>query len=132
MVDLAIVLGIVLLIERLAKWGGATPATRWWMFAGVTFFYLFVTEAVHAQRDVWMSLPALAAVVLRVRRTRRAAPEPFRLSLLEGVLWGLAVWVKPHVMVMAAATWLLTARRVAGGRRWSGVGFDFAGNLLGG
>src|SRR5262245_46537867 len=28
--DLLIVTGIVVLIDRLAKWGGATPAMRWW------------------------------------------------------------------------------------------------------
>src|SRR5207237_342359 len=55
----------------------------------------------------------------------------FRSSALEGVLWGLAVWVKPHVAVMALAAWLLTARRVAGGR-WVRAGLDLAGNLAGG
>ena len=134
-VDLAVVLGVVLLIDRLAKWGGATPAVRWWVFAGVAFFYPFVTEGVHGQRDVWMSLPAMAAIALRVRRTR--LPDAncgwgFRPGLLEGLVWGVAVWVKPHVMFVAAGAWLLTARRVAGGRGWRGVAFDFLGNLVGG
>jgi hypothetical protein len=135
LVDLAVVAGIVLLIDRLAKWGGAAAATRWWAFAGVAFFYPFVTEAIHAQRDVWMSLPALLAIVRRVRRTRdpaRGTLGPFWSSAIEGVLWGLAVWVKPHVMVMAVAIWLLTIRRVGGNRPWIGALLDLAGNLAGG
>lgn len=134
-VDLAIMVGIVLLIDRLAKWGGASPAARWWVFAGVAFFYPFVTEGVRAQRDVWMTLPALAAIALRVRRSRlpdtawRKVVGP---ALLEGIVWGVAVWVKPHVMFVAAGMWLLTVRRVVGPRAWVGVGLDFAGNFLGG
>ena len=135
--DLLVVLGVVLLTDRLAKWGGATPAARWWAFAGAAVFYPFTVEMSHAQRDTWMALPALAAVVLRVRRASGeplAASRVARKSLLEGVLWGAAVWVKPHVVVLAAAVWLLTARRLAGEhpRPWRAALFDFLGNLAGG
>ncbi len=66
--DLLIVSGTVFLIDRLAKWGGASLAARWWALAGVALFYPFTVEMSHAQRDTWMTLPALAAVALRVRR----------------------------------------------------------------
>ncbi len=170
--DLLIVFGIVLLTDRVAKWGGATPAARWWAVAGAAVFYPFTVEMSHAQRDTWMALPALAAVVLRVRRglgreeptppaplpEGKGETEPSRASsasgarmssspfpsgrgaggvgasAIEGALWGAAVWVKPHVVVMAAAVWLLTARRLAGEhpRPWRAALHDLLGNLAGG
>ena len=136
-VDLLVVLGVVLLIDRLAKWAGATPAARWWALAGAALFYPYTMEMSHAQRDTWMALPGLAAVVLRVRRgtgPREPAPSPFRRSFYEGLLWGAGVWMKPHIALMALAVWALTARRLAGehGRPWRAAGADLLGNLLGG
>ena len=134
--DLLIVSGIVLLIDRLAKWGGASRAARWWALAGAAAFYPFTVEMSHAQRDTWMALPALAAVALRVRcgMGRPTSPSPLRLSFFEGVLWGAGVWIKPHIVIMAAVVWLLTARRIAGEhpRPWRAAGADFLGNLIGG
>src|SRR5262245_50468590 len=146
--DLAVVLGLVLVIDRLAKWGGATPSARWWAFAGAAMLYPFTVEMAHAQRDTWMALPAFTALALRVRRLIERPPHPsplegkgnntsgsiFRRSVLEGMLWGAAVWIKPHVVLMAAAAWLLTARRLASGHRrpWRASGADLLGNLFGG
>lgn len=145
--DLVVVIGVVALIDRLAKWGGATRSSRWWALAGVAFLYLFAVEMVHAQRDTWMALPALVAVVLRVRRIvgvdgskLRLTPsdtsigKAFRQSALEGAMWGLAVWLKPHIILIAVGTWLLTARRLTVGHsrpRCLCVA-DLAGNLMGG
>ncbi|HET6575925.1 MAG TPA: hypothetical protein VFG68_20155 [Fimbriiglobus sp.] len=50
-------------------------------------------------------------------------------ALLEGCLWGLAVWVKPHAIIPAMVVWLLTAPRRAGRRA---VVADLLGNLAGG
>jgi hypothetical protein len=93
----------------------------------------------HCQRDTWMALPALAAVALRLRRILRQRTElargsAFWPSLLEGVLWGLAVWIKPHVVLVAAAVWLLTARRLATSYVEPGRAAvaDLLGNLAGG
>jgi hypothetical protein len=151
--DLVVVLGVVLLIDRLAKWGGASLAARWWAFAGAALFYPFTVEMSHAQRDTWMALPGLAAVVLRVRRGMgrpeaepprpvTAAPlpnatatrSPFWRSFYEGLLWGAGVWMKPHLALIAAAAWVLAARRLAGENRrpWRAAGADALGNLLGG
>lgn len=145
--DLTIVLAVVALIDRLAKWGGATPASRWWALAGMAFLYPFAVEMVHAQRDTWMALPALAAVALRLRRLRGngeidAVPpclsdsigRAFRQSALEGALWGLAVWLKPHIVLMAAGVWLFSFRRLLSGhaRPWWSLAADFVGNILGG
>jgi hypothetical protein len=141
--DLLIVLGVVLLIDRLAKWGGATAAARWWAFAGAALFYPFTVEMAHAQRDTWMALPALVAVALRVRRgvgpppgsaALAGSPNPFRAALAEGILWGAGVWVKPHVALIAPAVWLLTAWRLAAAhpRPWRAAALDLAGNVAGG
>ena len=136
LLDLLIVLGVVLLIDRLAKWGGATPAARWWAFAAAALFYPFTAEMSHAQRDTWMALPGLAAVVLRVRRGVgvKTGTSDFLKSLYEGLLWGAAVWMKPHIVLMALAVWLLTAWRLAAEhpRPWRAVAADLFGNLLGG
>jgi hypothetical protein len=133
-VDLAVVLGIVLLIDRVAKRGGATPASRWWAFAGVAMLYPFAVEMAHCQRDTWMALPVMAAVLIRVRRAAEPTARPFALSALEGLLWGAAVWIKPHVVLMAAGVWLVTARRVADGspRPWRAFALDLLGNIAGG
>jgi hypothetical protein len=133
LVDLAVVAGIVALGDRCAKWGGASAAARWWAVAGAALFYPFVTEGAHAQRDAWMLLPALAATALRVRRGTANA-RPFRASVLEGALWGAAVWIKPHVVPVALAVWLVTVRRASGApdapRR--AALRDLLGNLCGG
>src|SRR5262245_45292102 len=90
-VDLVIVAGVVLLIDRLAKRGGATPAARWWTIVGVALLYPFAVEMAHCQRDTWMALPILVAVLLRLRRcgkyeTPATGKETFRRSALEGAL----------------------------------------------
>ena len=136
-VDLAVVAGIVLVIDRIARRGGATPATRWWAVAAVAVLYPSAVEMAHAQRDTWMALPVVAAVLVRLRRSalldvpwKRAFP----LAFLEGALWGIAVWIKPHCVLMAAGVWLATAWRVGGASAnlRSGFAADLLGNLAGG
>jgi hypothetical protein len=159
-VDLLVVAGAVAVLDRLAARAGAGRAARAWAVAGAAVYYPFTSEFNHCQRDVWMMLPALKAVALRLRgmtndecptndegMTNDQAPmtkPERRLSsrhrsfgfpssfVIQGALWGLAVWVKPHAVVPAAVVWLLTAPRVfaAGGRR--AVVADLLGNLAGG
>jgi len=127
-VDLLIVGGIVFVLERLAAAGGASRAVRAWAIAAVVLFYLFQSEFNHVQRDIWMMLPALIAVGLRFRRladTSQSRGEAFRDAVLEGILWGVAVWIKPHVVIPAVTVWLLTAAR---GRPF----VDLLGQVLGG
>ncbi len=144
--DLLVVFGVVALIDRLSKWAGATPAARSWTLASVALFYPFTVEMSHAQRDTWMALPGLAAVVLRLRRitgsatrepgpTAEAAPRSvWARSFCEGLLWGAGVWMKPHIVLIALVVWVLTVRRLAGEhpRPWRAAGADLLGNLLGG
>jgi hypothetical protein len=128
-VDLAVLAGIVIVVDRIARRGGATPVSRWWAVAAVAVLYPSTVEMVHAQRDTWMALPAAATVLLRVRRAGQTSPRRvFALSFLEGMLWAVAVWIKPHCVLMAAGVWFMTAWRLAGRRVW----VDLLGNLSGG
>ncbi len=129
MVDLLIVFAIAFLLDRLAKRAGALPRTRAWMAAGMALYYPFTTEFCHAQRDVWMLLPALGAVMVRLRFKRTPV---FFFSILEGILWGIAVWFKPHALIPAAAVWLVSARALSSDLRWRSTLPDLLGNLLGG
>ena len=134
-VDLAVFAGVVALLDRLAKLGGGTRASRWWAIAGMVSFYPFSTEFVHAQRDIWLALPMLAALFLRLRRIgKTAAGVPvgyFWPAFAEGLLWAAAVWIKPHVIPLALFVWLLTVRRLSGGSRRI-ARRDLAGNLAAG
>jgi hypothetical protein len=154
--DLAIVAGIALVLDRFARDGGASRSVRAWTWASLAAFYLFLTELCHAQRDVWMLLPALLAVRLRWLTFSGGSPgEPgasatgetatpvahapgspggsiFRNAFFQGLLWGMAVWIKPHVMIPAALVWLATSFLFYQRGGWRGFIADFLGNLLGG
>jgi hypothetical protein len=119
-VDLGIVLMIAVLLLSFAKKAGATPLARAWLAAALAALYPFTGEFVHAQRDVWMLLPILAACRVRLAQLENGVTR--RGALAQGVLWGLAVWIKPHAMIVAAVVWWRTRR----GR------VDLVGNLHGG
>jgi len=112
-VDLAVVAGITWQLAWFARRAGATRGGVAWMVAGVAFFYPFTSEFNHAQRDVWMLLPALAATRLRLERTKLQCDD-FRMAFFEGLIWGCAIWIKPHVLIPVAAVWLATVRRLTG------------------
>lgn len=138
-VDLGVFAAILLVLDRTARLAGATRHARWWVIAGACAFYPFTTEFVHAQRDVWQALPVVLAVHFRLRRIVTMGEHPrtggaFAAGVLEGLLWGVAVWIKPHVLTVAAPVWLLTAARLAGQYRrpWRAVGADLLGNVAGG
>lgn len=143
-VDLLIALGTTLTLCRLAKLAGASAVNRLWLIAGCAGFYLFTHEMTHAQRDVWLSLPALTAVMLRLQRITRPTHGTFRgvflPAMVEGALWAVAVWIKPHFLLVAVCWWLLTLTRLAGARTvgqrwwaWAGVlAADLGGTLLSG
>ena len=119
-IDLLIVVATTALLLRWARAAGATWAGVAWGAAGVASLYPFLTEFCHTQRDVWMTLPAVLATLYRVRRVERAGREAvtdgsvLRTGFLEGVLWALGFWIKPHVAVPAAVVWFAVAARFAG------------------
>jgi hypothetical protein len=55
-----------------------------------------------------MLLPAVLATILRVRQCVK--PRAAVWSVIEGILWGIAVWIKPHVLVPALFVWLVSLR----------------------
>ena len=121
-VDLCVAAAIAAGLASLIR---PTPAI--WFFVAVALFYPFQSEFNHIQRDVWMMLPAVIATVLR---TRRKIGSVFWPSVLEGMLWGCAVWFKPHMVVPAMAVWLATFRM--NGATGRTVAIDFLGQLTGG
>ena len=144
LVDFAVVCTITFLLLRLARRGGATSAGVAWTVAAVAAFYLFISEFNHCQRDVWMTLPVLAAVSFRYSRTRRAIGGRatdgcvFITAVLEGIIWALAVWVKPHCLFIAIAAWAAVQGRLAASAgterrlRLRRAAADLCGSLLGG
>lgn len=117
--DLLIVLVIAWqLTNRLPS--GATRCQRLGLAVALLVFYLSTSEWCHCQRDIWMMVPALAALSLRVRQAARllepgaSARTILGAAFVEGLLWAAAFWVKPHVAVPALACWMLSARLAAG------------------
>ncbi|MCE9531108.1 MAG: hypothetical protein K8T89_08290 [Planctomycetes bacterium] len=134
-VDLIVVSSSVLLLGYWLRRIGATRTALTWFFAACAMFYLFETEFIHCQRDSWMLLPTILAMQLRGRQLFHAATasrrSTFARAMLEGMAWGSAIWIKPHCVVPAALTWLISLRRMIGtaGQR---VIIDFLGLLTGG
>jgi hypothetical protein len=63
-------------------------------------FYLSRNEWCHCQRDTWMLLPAVLAMLCRDASLSRREHRMFsKFAMLEGVFWGVAFWIKPHVAV---------------------------------
>lgn len=85
---------------------------RVWAALLLVAFYLSTTEWCHCQRDVWALLPAMRALQLRffqvVNSANWSGRKVFFLSLLEGLLWGAAVWIKPFIMIPAITSWLMS------------------------
>jgi hypothetical protein len=137
LIDLAIVTGIVGL---LLTW---LPADRRGLLKPVTalalaIFYFSTSEWCHCQRDTWMLLPALAALVVRRRQVGRL-PEPDAKassitgwSFIEGALWAASFWIKPFVVVPALVCWLVSVVLVARKARVRRIVLDTAGVLAGG
>jgi hypothetical protein len=116
-VDLAIVMVILAVLLVLARSAGATPAGLAWVAAAVAAFYPFSHEFNHIQRDVWMMLPAVVAIRLRMWRCEQASTPASWMAVAEGLLWGLGCWIKPQVFFIAAGVWLVSAGRLGTSRR---------------
>jgi hypothetical protein len=126
-VDLGIVFAAAAALLVWARRAGASHAGIAWAAAAIASFYPLIHEFNHVQRDVWMMLPALAAIGLRFRRIK--GPPTAVCGIAEGLLWGFGCWIKPHVAFIAAAVWLVTANRLGSRRK---VLLDFAAVFAGG
>lgn len=132
-VDLLVVgLGIGLL----AWWSHpGRPDLRTFTFLLLAVLYLTTNEWCHVQRDVWLLPAVMAGMYLRRAQLGRlvGGRRVIGHALLEGAVWGLAVWLKPHAVVVAAPVWLAGAAwarsRGASGRA---ILADAAGLFAGG
>ncbi len=133
-VDLVVIGAILFVLCRWARRCGGTGYAGAWFVAGAALFYLFQSEFIHVQRDSWMMLPAAVAAWLRWKQVERAetARPLFLSAVFEGFVWGLAVWIKPHVVVPAFAVWATSAVLLARRELPKRVLADLAGLVLGG
>jgi hypothetical protein len=112
--DFALVSAVVWLLVRWMRPEVPLPA-RGWAAVALYAFYFALTEWCHCQRDTWMLLPALGALYLRrwqlagLTDPQTPARWVALRGLAEGLCWGAAFWIKPHVMVPALALYLVTA-----------------------
>ncbi len=106
-VDMCVIgVSVAVLCGWVRRCGGTAQSVAW-LVASVSLFYPFTSEFSHIQRDPWMLLPAAVAARLRLKRVVSEQPTPP--ALLEGFLWGVAVWLKPHVIFPAFAVWAVSA-----------------------
>lgn len=121
LVDLAIVSGIIALLVYWLRAVGHSRLVQLWAAVALFAFYFSTSEFSHCQRDTWMLLPALVAIVLAGRQWSRIAVPDASLTqiagfaTLEGVCWAFAFWIKPFVALPAIACLLVLA--VQGARK---------------
>jgi hypothetical protein len=109
--DITIVMLELALCVSLGLRGPGQAAGRLWTFAILLGFYMSTTEWSHCETDVWMFLPAMLALYLRIKRVQqlkrgKETGTGMLGAILEGVLWGLAFLMKPYVIIPAALAWL--------------------------
>ncbi len=141
LVDLSFVAGnVALLVCWMRSWQSSAAARAWTAFT-LFAFYLGTSEWCHCQRDVWMLVLAQLAALVRLRKLERllagnsTAMSAFYHSILEGLFWSAAVWIKPHVIIPAAALWAVSQLmwyRHAGwsGRLWMADSFGLLAAVL--
>lgn len=120
--DLAIMTGTFLLFLRLLKSAGVSSTGRLWTMVALLACYFSLSESCQCQRDTWMMLFALAAIVVRwVPLDRPPGSVSGRRLLFHsfcaGLGWGAAIWIKPFVILPAAACSLVLLGRVEPGSR---------------
>jgi hypothetical protein len=78
------------------------------VFLVLVLFYPGTLEWCHCQRDTWMLLPALVALMLHCRWLHCCSATArvngwihFAWGCTEGVFWALSFWIKPHVAIPA-------------------------------
>jgi hypothetical protein len=136
-VDLLMVAASAILLVRWLAAAGAPRVAGVWTATAIAAFYLSTPEWSHCQRDVWMLPLALGAASLRLRQVGSlqlgadARPLAAR-GFAEGVCWALAAWIKPFVVVPAAAVWLASAGVVRGRASRAHIAADAAGVIGGG
>jgi hypothetical protein len=132
--DLLAFAGVLLLIYSWFARRGWSVAGRFWLLAAAGLFYFSQSEWCHCQRDSWMLPLVLIALSLRgglLGKLDKESASPakiFLLALGEGLVWGTAIWLKPHVILPAALAWIIGTILARPGKR----AIPDAGGLLAG
>ncbi len=109
--DLLVFAASTTLAGRLVMRAGGTLTAAIWTVLGMAAFYLTCSEWCHCQRDIWMLYPALSAVSVRLSSLSVTGwQHRYNRSLLEGLCWGAAVWLKPHVVIPGLLVWVVSLR----------------------
>lgn len=116
-----------------------TSAVRFQVGLLLFLAYYSVSEWCHVQRDLWLLLPVAFALNLRwaqIQRSSQAAVASrtmFLFGVLEGLVWGAGVWLKPHVVIPALAVWLCSLASPALRKKvWNDLGGLLTGGLIAG
>ena len=133
--DLALfAVSVLLLINWLRKWGLSSTVCIWTATVCLLYYYS-ISEWSHCQRDMWMLVPALVALYLRCRQIERfrdgrsGVCREVLWAAVEGVCWGVGIWIKPMIVVPALICWLAGVPQV---HRSRDIALDLAGLLSGG
>lgn len=134
-IDLLLVAAMLWALSRLILRGTDDSRLAAWSVICGMLFYFSLSEWGHCQRDVWLILPVLIGCLLRIDQVHRVMTSRpyvvFSHSLLEGVIWGTAIWLKPHALVMCLVVWGLSSFVLNGWRsRLADAGGLLAGGLL--
>lgn len=136
--DLGVLAVIIMCAAGLFRAAHRRSSAAAWFALAATGFYLSMSEWCHTQRDTWMLAPALLALWMRCRHIQRRAASDHENSdgrglilgtFAEGLMWGAAVWIKPHVVVPALGAWIVGCLFI---RSWRGILSDAAALLAGG
>ncbi len=132
-VDLVIFSLILLVGFRLISLASRNLLSGAWFAVFGLLFYLSQSEWCHCQRDTWLLLPALLGGLLRTNQVRRSERTnnlmTFAHSLVEGLVWGAGIWLKPHLVIVCVVLWVLSLFILTGVRRKF---VDASGLLAGG
>ncbi len=131
--DLLVAVSIGLLLGRLAASAAASQQQKHTIQAatllGLMLFYFGTSEWCHCQRDTWMLLPCLLALMIRISVLRRMedaqgavvgiSVRRFAFAMLEGIFWAVGFWLKPFVAMPALAVLVVSLRFSPTVRVWS-------------
>jgi hypothetical protein len=113
--DLLVFAGLLTLSFRWLRSAGVSTRGATATLLAISVFYLSASEWNHCQRDMWMLTVSVVAASLRIRNVLQApastAGTIWRRGLVEGLVWGCGIWIKPYVVLVAIACWIATVRR---------------------
>lgn len=131
--DLLVFGSLMVLSYRWLRQSGISRTGGTATVLSASVFYLSGSEWIHCQRDTWMLAVTLLAATLRCCSLSNRGTQPSiqtgLLSLAEGLIWGIGIWLKPYVVLVAIAVWIVTVRHNSSLRL---AAFDSLGLLIGG